>query len=77
MHCEILLHGKGTVDGVGGTIKKVVYRGLMSEKWIPSLVDDKSFAECTNSFVMVSKWYAVQKRPLKGISMPLKNVCLI
>ena len=41
--------GKSAVDGVGGTLKRVVYRGLMVEKWIPSLIDAKSLAECANS----------------------------
>ena len=63
IHCVILLlhhlkstciffatnHVKGALDGVEGTIKRVVYRGLIAEKWIPSPIDDKSFAECTNS----------------------------
>lgn len=42
-------HGKGAVDGVGGTVKRIVYRGIMSEKWTPSPNDAKSFAECANS----------------------------
>lgn len=42
-------HGKGAVDGVGGTVKRAVYRGLMTEKWIPLPNDAKSFAECANS----------------------------
>ena len=42
-------HGKGAIDGVGGTVKRLVYRGLMAEKWIPSPIDAKSFAECAIS----------------------------
>ncbi|GBL84690.1 hypothetical protein AVEN_191141-1 [Araneus ventricosus] len=41
-------HGKRAVDGVGGTVKGVVYRGIMSEKFTPSPNDAKSIAECAN-----------------------------
>ena len=49
LHFFAISDGKGTVDGVGGTVKRVVYKGLMAEKWISSPIDDKSLAESANS----------------------------
>ncbi|GBN83280.1 hypothetical protein AVEN_156297-1 [Araneus ventricosus] len=42
-------HDKWAVDGVRGTVKRVVCRGIMLEKWIPSRNDARSFAESANS----------------------------
>ncbi|GBN42442.1 hypothetical protein AVEN_98123-1 [Araneus ventricosus] len=43
------IHDKWAVDGVRGTVKRVVCRGIMLEKWIPSRNDARSFAKSANS----------------------------
>ena len=40
-------HGKGAVDGIGGTIKRNVYDGVRAGRFAP--VDAKSFAECATT----------------------------
>jgi hypothetical protein len=39
-------HGKGAVDGVGGTIKRLVYKGNKSNRWTPPPKDALSFSVC-------------------------------
>ena len=43
-HFFVTSHGKGAVDGVGGTVKRAVFRAIKAQKACPTSA--KEYAEC-------------------------------
>ena len=60
-------HGKGVVDGIGGTVKRIVWNAVMSRK-SPAVVDAQSFFELANSLTTSVKVSLVNRKEMKGIS---------
>ena len=65
-------HGKGVVDGIGGTVKCIVWNAVMSRK-SPAVVDTQSFFELANSLTTSVKVSLVNRKEMKDIS---DSLCL-
>ena len=61
-------HGKGPVDDIGGCIKNAVYRAVMAEKLLYTLLD------FTKSAQKLVKWIECVYLPEKGVIIELDKV---
>ena len=59
-------HGKGVVDGIGGTVKRIVWNAVVSRK--ATVVDAQSFVELDSSISKSANISLVNKKEIKHIS---------
>ena len=77
-HYFVTSHGKGVVDGVGGTVKRLVWSAVATRK-APLVDDAKSFAEVAEACSLSTKVSLVPKEEIKEskTSFGLENASTI
>lgn len=63
-------HGKGVVDGIGGTVKRVVWNAVTTRK-APAVVDAQSFSEVASKFSKSVSVFLVKQLEINTISASL------
>lgn len=66
-------HGKGAVDGIGGTIKRIVWQAIKARKI--QITSAKDFAKYASKVVKQIQIFYIDKEKIDDCSSEFKNIC--